>query len=244
MTVPYDTASELAGLSASVLSCSSLDEALAVVVAAAVAVVDDCDGCSLTMRERGRPIAGTATDEWARELDALQVVEQEGPCLDCLREASVMRAGDLASDARFPAYGPRAAKEHGARSALSLPVSIEGQAAGALNLYSRHENAFGTEAVAIATLLAAHASLALQAATAYFSHRDLARQLQEAMPARAVIEQAKGMVMGERRCSADDAFAELARRSQHSNRKLRDVAAEVVAAAIGEQAAAEGRSGA
>lgn len=243
MTVPYDTGSELAGLSAGVLSCSSLDEALAVVVAMAVTIVDDCDGCSLTTRDRGRPVAGTSSDEWARELDALQVVEQEGPCLDCLREASVMRSRDLATGGRFPAYGPRAA-EHGARSALSLPVSLEGQAAGALDLYSRQPNAFGTEAVAVATLLAAHASLALQAATAYFSHRDLARQLQEALPARAVIEQAKGMLMAERRCSADDAFAELVRRSQHSNRKLREVAAEVVAAAIGEQPAAAGRSGA
>jgi len=49
------------------------------------------------------------------------------------------------------------------------------------------------------------------------------------MESRAVIEQAKGIIMGDRRCGADEAFAILTKISQDSNRKLRDVAAALVA---------------
>ncbi|MEV1154850.1 ANTAR domain-containing protein [Micromonospora chokoriensis] len=52
--------------------------------------------------------------------------------------------------------------------------------------------------------------------------------MQTAMRSRAVIEQAKGIIMGERRCTADEAFAILAKASQDPNRKLRGVAATLV----------------
>ncbi len=47
-----------------------------------------------------------------------------------------------------------------------------------------------------------------------------------------MIEQAKGIIMGQRRCSAEDAFAILARVSQDSNRKLREVADSLVDRAV------------
>jgi hypothetical protein len=55
---------------------------------------------------------------------------------------------------------------------------------------------------------------------------DLRRQL-ATLP---VIEQAKGILMAECHCDEKAAFALLRQRSQQSNRKLRDVAAEVVGA--------------
>ncbi len=228
MSVPYETAQELAQLSGRVLGASDLDVALTVVTQTATAIVPGCDGTSVTMREHGMPTASSADGEWARELDRVQVEEQEGPCLDCMREGSVMRVRDLAADQRFPSYGPRAASL-GGRSTLSVPLSSDGRTVGALNLYGREPDVFGTSDVGIATLLAAHASLALQAANAYFSSRDLAGQLQQALVSRAEIEQAKGILMRERSCSADEAFQALVELSQRSNRKLRDVAHALIA---------------
>jgi AmiR/NasT family two-component response regulator len=57
--------------------------------------------------------------------------------------------------------------------------------------------------------------------------------MQAAMGNRAVIEQAKGIIMGERRCTPDEAFKILAKLSQDTNRELRDVAAALVASAHG-----------
>jgi AmiR/NasT family two-component response regulator len=49
------------------------------------------------------------------------------------------------------------------------------------------------------------------------------------MASRAVIEQAKGNIMGRRHCTADEAFTILTQVSQRTNRKLREVAADLVA---------------
>lgn len=62
----------------------------------------------------------------------------------------------------------------------------------------------------------------------YESTRSLAEQLQAAMDSRAVIEQAKGVLMGQQHCTPDKAFDRLVALSQQSNRKLRDVARALV----------------
>ena len=229
MTLSFDTAYELAHLAGLVLAADDLDAALVRVTQVAVAAVEGCDGASLTMRNAGVPVAPASSDLWSAQLDEVQFEEQEGPCLDCLREGTVMRVRDFAADQRFPSYGPRAAA-HGARSALSLPLAADGRTVGALNLYAKQVDAFDLASLAIGELIAAHAALAVQAATAYYSSRDLATQMRAAMESRAVIEQAKGVVMAQDGCGADQAFVTLVARSQRANRKLRDVAAEVVAA--------------
>ena len=231
MTLTHETAMELAKLAGLVLTEPDLDTALVAVTKVATAAVEPCDGASLTMRNRGVPSAPAASDEWAIELDELQFVEQEGPCLDCLREGSVMRVRDLRTDGRFPNYGPKAA-DKGALSALSLPLVADGGTVGALNLYSRAPDAFDSDVVAVGELLAAHASLAISAATAYYSSRELADQMRQALESRAVIEQAKGVLIAQLGGSADDAFDRLVELSQRSNRKLREVALSVVEAVV------------
>jgi AmiR/NasT family two-component response regulator len=52
------------------------------------------------------------------------------------------------------------------------------------------------------------------------------------MQSRAVIEQAKGILIGQRRCTPQEAFDILVRLSQDTNRKLRDVAEALVAQAM------------
>jgi GAF domain-containing protein len=143
-----------------------------------------------------------------------------------------MRSPDRAIDGRFPHYGPKAA-ERGAVSTLSLPLAADGRTVGALNLYSKQPDAFDRETVALGELLAAHAALAISAATAYYSSRDLADQMRQALESRAVIEQAKGVLMAQQGLDADQAFAMLVELSQRSNRKLREVAQSVVASAGG-----------
>src|SRR5918912_3581935 len=54
--------------------------------------------------------------------------------------------------------------------------------------------------------------------------------LLEAVEHRAVIEQAKGMLMLKHRCDADDAFALLLEISGRERRKVRDIAADLVRA--------------
>ena len=55
------------------------------------------------------------------------------------------------------------------------------------------------------------------------------RTIREALETRDLIGQAKGIVMGSMGCSADEAFVLLKKQSQAENRKLIDIAADIVA---------------
>ena len=119
----------------------------------------------------------------------------------------------------------------GVRSLLSVGLPVQEAVTGALNMYSFRDDAFDDHAITVAQNFAGYAAVALANAQSYDSTATLARQMREAMAHRATIEQAKGILMGEHRCTPEEAFARLSRLSQDTNRKLRDVAAALVAEA-------------
>ena len=214
---------ELAGVA---LDQADLSSTLEEICRIAARTVPGTEGASVTTFSKGRPSA-LADGHWAKTLDELQYVEHEGPCYDAYRTGTIFRIRDLAADGRWPSYLPRAV-EAGARSMVSLPMASEGKVVGALNLYSQDVDAFTADAVSVAEIISAHAGLASQVAAAMFGHRELAEQLSEAMRSRAVIEQAKGILMAGRRCDAEEAFKLLVELSQNTNVKLRDVAQALV----------------
>jgi GAF domain-containing protein len=230
MALTDEAVRELTALSAVVLMYQDLDETLNEICRIAVRAVPGAEGASLTAFSEKGPGAVAASDDWSRSLDEMQYAEHEGPCLDAARTALVFRVRDVANEPRWPCYMPRAV-ELGARSMMSLPLATEGKTIGALNVYARTPDAFNAEATSLAEIIAAHASLASQVSATLFRHRAIADQLREAMGSRAAIEQAKGILIGQRRCSAEDAFRILVRLSQDTNRKLHDVAQAMIAEA-------------
>jgi GAF domain-containing protein len=219
---------ELTALSGVVLMFEDIEETLNEICRIAVRAVPKAEGASLTAFSEKGPGAAAASDDWAKSLDEMQYGEHEGPCLDAARTGLVFRVRDMATEARWPSYMPRAVGL-GARSMMSLPTATEGKTIGALNVYARVPDAFDAEAVSLGEIVAGHVSLASQVSATLFRHRGAAEQLREAMQSRAGIEQAKGILIGERGCSEQEAFEILVRLSQESNRKLRDVARALVA---------------
>jgi AmiR/NasT family two-component response regulator len=118
---------------------------------------------------------------------------------------------------------------------MSIPVPLQREVLAALNIYSVDRDAFDDAAVELATTFAAYAGVALANMHLYAAQAQVAEQLQQAMQSRAVIEQAKGILMGQRRCTAQQAFDVLVRLSQDRNRKLRAVAEMLVAEASHDQ---------
>lgn len=169
-----------------------------------------------------------ATDELAIRCDEAQYAQGHGPCMDAGSGGEALLVRNFEDDDRWPDYNP-VALEAGARSSLSVPFPIQQHVIAALNLYSRDVDAFSGDDVARAKEIAAVAAVAVTNATLYESAAELGTQLQEAMTSRAVIEQAKGIVMATSRCTPDRAFEMLVKASQRENRKLRDIAAEIVA---------------
>jgi GAF domain-containing protein len=201
----------------------------------AVDQLDDCDMAGVTMVQGERPTTAVFTETEAPEMDRAQYDTGRGPCVDAFRTGEVLRIDDTLADDRWPEFAAAAAG-HGVRSTLSLPLHSDDAVPGALNLYSRHVGAFADNDQIVGVLVA-HAATSLANATAFSAAQELSEQLQEALDSRAVIEQAKGILMAEHGFDADTAFDTLRLRSQHANRKLRDVAAVVVNDAISPAAA-------
>ena len=103
---------------------------------------------------------------------------------------------------------------------LSFRLFAEGDTLGALNLYSKHHGAFDDEAVAVGSVFATHAAVALAGA----QHDE---QMQKAPQTRDVIGQAKGILMAQQHVTADEAFDVLRRASQRMNIKVRELAERV-----------------
>jgi GAF domain-containing protein len=224
---PTDALSELGRVN---LAQTDLDGVLAHVAGVAKRALPGAHEVSVTLvHDRGAHTAAF-TGRLALLLDEWQYSRGEGPCLTAAREGDAVSVPDFADERRWPEW-TRHALTTDARSSLSVGMPIQYQVNGALNVYGTMARAFDEEAVRVAHTFADYAAVTIANAHLYTTTANLAEHLRTAMESRAVIEQAKGIVMGERHCDADAAFAILTKVSQDSNRKLRDVAATLVARA-------------
>ena len=186
------------------------------------------DEVSITLLREHRPVTPAATSELARRLDEAQYQRLSGPSLLAATEETTVTVVDTTVESRWPEWAAVAATD-GIGSSLSVGLPIRDAVQGALNVYSRQSGAFPDHVINLAQAFAGYAAVALANADLYATTATLAGQLRQAMEHRAVIEQAKGIIMSERRCTPEEAFTFLTRASQDSNRKLRDVAAALVA---------------
>lgn len=185
---------------------------------------------SVTLITGEDPATPAATGPLATNLDEVQYAHGDGPCLDSARVGHVVRIREMAGDHRWPEFAA-AAREAGVHGSLSVPLPVQQRVIGALNVYVREPGALDDERARLTERFAAYAAVAIGNTGLYLSSSRLAAQLQEAMSSRAVIEQAKGILMAAYGCDAAAAFARLTARSQHTHRKLRDVARDIVAQA-------------
>ena len=177
----------------------------------------------------GTPTTTVFTDPEAPDIDAAQYRSGEGPCLDAWRDKRVVRVNDVKLATTDYADFSATAQQHGIESTLSLPLIAGELGIGALNLYACSRNAFTADDERIAVELAAAASIVLANASAYWGASQLSQQLSEAMTSRAIIEQAKGMLMAKSpELDAEQAFDLLRKASQRENVKLRDIAQRIV----------------
>jgi GAF domain-containing protein len=193
--------------------------------------IPGADEVSITMQQT-RPATVAATGPLALDADQAQYDAGYGPCLDALRLGQTVVVADQTTDPRWPSYAPQAVAA-GILSSLAVPLPVDDKHVGVFNIYSKSVGAFDDENITTAEDLANYAALVLNNATLYFNANALAEQMAEAMRTRAVIEQAKGILMAGRRCDADAAFETLVKLSQDSGRKLN-----VVAQALVDRAAA------
>lgn len=192
-------------------------------VALTVEVVPGCEqaGVSLCVDRASREVrTPAATSPVVLEVDHLQYVHDEGPCLSALWTDGVYLSRDIGSDERWPLWGPPAA-DLGLRSVLSARLDTGPGVLAALNLYAADTAAFDAVDRQLIVALASYAGQALAAA-----HR--VGLLETALDSRHTIGLAQGRLMQRYGMDPDQAFQVMVRHSQTSNTKLRVVASRIV----------------
>ncbi len=175
----------------------------------------------------GRPTTAVCTDPGTLLVDSVQYDVGDGPCLTALRQMRIVAVPKMKDETRWPEVVDRA-RTNGVHSSLSAPLVVGDRGIGALNFYARSEKAFSEDDEKTAQTFALQAAVVLANTQAYWGAHDLSEQLEVAMVSRAAIEQAKGVIIEQSGVTSGEAFQLLKRASQRENRKLREIAVEIV----------------
>jgi GAF domain-containing protein len=226
---PANAAEALERLGRLTLRELSMDSLLQTVADLTKTVMPGRPETSVLLLVKERPTTVVHTGQLAVDLDETQYERGHGPCLNAARTGELTEVADTRTETRWRDYMLRAA-ELGNRSSLSIPLVIDEdeQVTGALNVYARRPEAFDEASRSVATRFGPYAAVATGNLYAYQSARDLADNLEIALESRAVIDQAKGVLIERYKITPDQAFQLLARVSMNANQKLRYVADRLV----------------
>jgi GAF domain-containing protein len=228
---PMSLSESLDRMAGLVLADQNLDGVLHFLVSLAEVGVTGVDGASVTIAATDRLETRHATSADVLQADKAQYDSGLGPCLQAQSTARVVNADIAEARAEWPGFAEKSMAA-GFTQVLSVPLRSGEGAFGSLNLYSRRPTGFDDRGVEDAQLFANQASVALSNAAALESAAVQHAQLEEALTTRDVIGQAKGILMVRQSCTADEAFDVLRRASQRANRKLRDIAQDLVDATL------------
>jgi len=218
-----ELAGSLADLARSLQGERDVQATLDAIVHAVVDMVPGAEQASVSVIKRRREVVTRASSsDLPRAVDQAQYDTGQGPCLDTLFEQETARVDDMAAWGQWPEF-TRRARELGVGSMIAVQLYVEGERGdlGALNVLSTRPHAFTAESEQVALMLAAHAAVAM-------SDAQTAEQLRAAVDSRDLIGMAKGVLIERHRLTPAQAFTLLSRASQAANRRLLDVADELV----------------
>ncbi len=216
---------------------------------ARVSVADLCAVAAGSAQLSGAWVAATrneepefvmcATDPVCERLAELQLMLGEGPCHDVLASAAPVLAPDLddaESSRRWPAFTPEA-REHGAGAVFAFPLIVGAIRAGVLGLYRRSPGPLRDGQLGDLLVLADMATMLLldslgdgaAAADGDAGGAWLDGQSPDLAMHRAEIDQATGMLTVQLGVTAAEAFIRLRAYAYSEDRRLADVASDIVA---------------
>ena len=219
-----DPSSVFTSLADIVAQGSTPNEMYAAVCVAATMMVPGCDHASLMISRDGARSTAAASDSVAHAIDKLELALGCGPCLDAIEGQATQMATDLAASGRWPTLAARVVAETPVRGAMSVQLPVDRANVGALNLFSDTANAFDEKSIDGAVVLAAFATVAINAA----AYGEDVAGLRRGLARNREIGKAIGMLMVLNDISGEQAFEILRRTSQDSNVKIADLAADFI----------------
>ncbi len=189
-----------------------VDAALRFVVELAQISVSGAHGVSVSLLRHGELQTVAATDQTVMEMDNVQYVTGQGPCIDASLRGHCLHVESLEAETRWPSFTPRA-RCLGVMAILSLPLTASRKSFGALNIYSGTASAFGVAAQRTAAAFAREASVILRDARADVSEAQLAARFKDALQSQDHLATASVIVTERESLNQDDAFSILLRQS-------------------------------
>jgi GAF domain-containing protein len=217
-------------LAATFEQTDDLEPVLQAVCVQVMRVVSGADLASITLVRDGVPETVASTDLRAARIDAAQYEEEDGPCVRAARTGDTVRV-EVETAARLWPHFTAVACDAGVASYLASPLRVDAGMAGAVNLFGFGAHGFRELDEKYLDLYTVAVETIMRIARRYLVVREQVGQLRAAMVSRAVIEQAKGILMAARGLNENDAFQVLVMRSQDENIKLHTVAARFVSEA-------------
>ena len=190
-------------------------------------------GIMLESRE-GELEFAAASDSVVRQVERLQDRVGTGACHEAFHTNQLIVMADLRKTDRWPPY-TRRALELGLLSVIGVPLHAWGRTIGVLNVYRDTAGEWTAEDVEACEILGAMGAGYILNAAQLKTQNTLAENLQAALQSRGIIERAKGMLMERDGVNADTAFKVLRQASMDRNRKLREIAQEIVSKAENER---------
>jgi hypothetical protein len=180
-----------------------------------------------TIWRDGELAAMAASHPDPAELIDLEIAAGNGPLLTAVREGRPVSCRDALDESRWPWWAAEALRR-GLRSSIHL-VRQSSSITLVLGLFAVRPDALEADGVPMAEMLARFGSTVFANSLAYGQAQRTATQLKDSVAARAVTDQAKGILMHALGCDADEALRYLRRESQRTHVKVTEVAARVLA---------------
>jgi GAF domain-containing protein len=188
------------------------------------------DGAGLMLVDPDQLLRSVAdSDERVDHLEQLQIEHGEGPCVEAFEAKTLIDTEDLAGEARWPTFSS-AAVERGLRAVLASPIPYNQQAIGVVVVFSTKVHPWSPEGELALVAFTDLAALTIANTLQSEERGELASQLQRALDARVLIEQAKGALVAQEGVSEREAFERLRRQARAERRRVVEVATEVMAA--------------
>src|SRR5436305_3641994 len=192
----------------------------------------DVDGAGLMLADADHHLRSVAaSDDRFAHLEELQIRHKEGPCIEAFDVKELVSAEDLAEDRRWPRFS-QAAVARKVRAVLASPIPYNQDAVGVVAVLSEQRRTWSAEGELALLAFTDLAALLIASMLVGEQQTELAAQLQAALNSRAIIEQAKGVLIGQQGISARAAYVQLRAQARAERRKLAIVAAEVVDSAV------------
>ena len=193
-------------------------------------VVPSCVGFSVSLVKEGLTFTMVSSSRDIAALDGVQYAVG-GPCVDAVARDSTLAGGSdargLLGEERWAAFA-RVGAAHGVLSTLSMPVHTDGRVTGGVNLYASQPDAFDGRHETLAAIMGAWAPGAVRDADLGFTTRTAARDAPQHLENQAVLDQAAGVLMAERRVDEETAREVLAQAADRAGVAQVEVARAVV----------------